>query len=151
MSDSVNLDEKLYELMRSKWDGTESLMLPPPVFKTLGGKVIALDLEAKTLTKRFPVQAKYQNPLGFMQGGIIAALIDNTVGPLAVLVAPPSVTTHFFTTYIRPVTPQDEIVTVFAEVVEQTRRTIMLRGRAYNAAGKTLVLGEATQRVVERP
>lgn len=145
-----DLDAQVLTLMRERMGDQQGLLIPPPIFIELGGTTIALDLEAKTMSKRFPVQARYQNPLGFMQGGIIAALIDNTIGPLSFLVGPPSVTTHFYTTYIRPVTPQDEYVVVHGEVVEQTRRTLMLRGRAVNAAGKTLVLGEATQRVVEQ-
>ncbi|MEL7435675.1 MAG: PaaI family thioesterase, partial [Chloroflexota bacterium] len=121
----------------------EKLILPPPVFEALGGKVLDFDLDAQTMRVQFPVEDRFRNPLGFLQGGIIAAMMDNTVGPLSFLVAPPSVTTQFNTTYIRPVTPQDKIVIVEAVVTERTRRNIYMTATALNEAGKTVAIGHA--------
>jgi len=47
------------------------------------GEVIDYDMEHETLTNRFPVLAEHLNPYGNIQGGIIAAAIDNTIGPLS--------------------------------------------------------------------
>ena len=58
--------------------------------------------EGQTLSVRFPVKERYQNAIGHMQGGMIVATIDNTLGPLSFLVAPPSVTTQLNTSVHPP-------------------------------------------------
>ncbi len=130
-------------------EAMSQIKLPPPVFVELGGEIIDVDITAKTMTVKFPVEDRFRNPLGFLQGGILSAMIDNTVGPLSFMIAPPSVTTQFNTTYLRPVTPQDKFLTVKAECTEQTRRQIFLTGTAYNMDGKTLCIAQATQQVVD--
>src|SRR5690606_535888 len=58
------------------------LEIPPRIFHLLGGHFTAFDADAASLSARFPVKQDYRNPLGFMQGGMIIAAIDNTMGPL---------------------------------------------------------------------
>lgn len=125
------------------------IKMPPPVFVELGGEITDVDIDAKTMTVKFPVEDRFRNPLGFLQGGILVAMIDNTVGPLSFMLAPPSVTTQFNTSYLRPVTPQDTFLTIKAVCIEQTRRQLFLQGTAYNMEGKTLCIAQATQQVVE--
>ena len=90
--------ERLVKLAQS-----DNLQIPPPVFTEMGGEILAFDPVAKSLTVRFPVQARYQNPMGYMQGGMIAAAVDNVIGPLSFLIAPPSVTKTLTMTYLRPI------------------------------------------------
>ena len=120
-----------------------TLELPPKVFVDMGGAFVAYE-EGRALTARFPMLARYQNPMGFMQGGIIAALIDNTIGPLSFLVAPPSVTAQLTITYVRPVMPDDAYVEVEGRVVERTRTQILLAARVSNPAGKLVAIAQAT-------
>ena len=67
-------------------------MIPPPVFTSMQGEFVDFDLEEGILVTRFPVRQDYLNPYGAMQGGMVAAAVDNTLGPLSMLVAPPNVT-----------------------------------------------------------
>ncbi|MCS6835890.1 MAG: PaaI family thioesterase [Anaerolineae bacterium] len=127
----------------------QGLKLPPPIFHELGAEVISFNAETATLVCRFPVQQRWQNPLGFMQGGMIAAVLDNTIGPLSFLVAPPSVTTHMSLTYLRPVTPQETHVVVTARLVERTRRLLVFGAQATDSAGRVLALCSATQQLLE--
>lgn len=120
-----------------------TLELPPKVFVDMGGAFVAYE-EGRALTARFPILARYQNPMGFMQGGIIAAVIDNTIGPLSFLVAPPSVTAQLNITYVRPVMPDDAYVEVEGRVVERTRTQILLAARVSNPAGKLVAIAQAT-------
>ena len=78
--------------------------IPPPVFVSMQAEVVAFDPEEASLTVRFPVLEKDLNPYHTMQGGMIAAAIDNTLGPLSMLVAPPNVTRQLEVTYSRPIT-----------------------------------------------
>jgi acyl-coenzyme A thioesterase PaaI-like protein len=45
-------------------------------------------VEGESMTVRFPFDVRFTNPMGVMQGGMIAAAIDNALGPLSYLVAP---------------------------------------------------------------
>lgn len=124
------------------------LLLPPPVFTTMQGEILEVDLEARTLKAKFPNLPAYYNPMGYMQGGIIATLMDNTMGPLSFMVAPPSVTTQLNTSYLRPVTQQDEFVYVTATVDEMTRRQLFMSARATNTEGKVFAMTYATCMII---
>lgn len=147
---SVGQPLDIVALMRQRLGAAvEGLKLPPPIFHELGAEVISFDAEAASLVCRFAVQERWQNPLGFMQGGMIAAVLDNTIGPLSFLIAPPSVTTQMNLTYLRPVTPQEAYITVTARLVERTRRLLVFSAQAAGSDGKTLVVCSATQQLME--
>ena len=100
------------------------LKLPPPIFTDMEAEVIDLDMAAKTLTVRFPVQARYQNPMGYMQGGMIAAAIDNVIGPLSFIVAEPNVTKSMEVQYLRPISDKIKQITVVAAFAGQQEREL---------------------------
>jgi len=100
------------------------LQLPPPIFTEMEGEFVAIDLVEKTLTVRFPVQKRYQNPMGYMQGGMIAAAIDNAIGPLSFMVAAPNVTKTMEVTYLRPISESIKQITVVAAFTGQHEREL---------------------------
>lgn len=120
------------------------LEMPPRVFHFLGGHFSAFDEATSTLTARFPVRPEYRNPIGFMQGGMLVAAIDNTMGPLCFLCGFLGVSTQINTTFVRPVTPAEEWVEVEARIVERTQTLAQVYAVARNGAGKTTVLCQAT-------
>jgi acyl-coenzyme A thioesterase PaaI-like protein len=61
---------------------------------------------------------------GYMQGGIVSAAIDNTVGPLSMLVAPPSVTRKKKVKYLVPVGADVDFIYVTARFLEQKKRLL---------------------------
>ena len=130
--------------------GAAGLTLPPPVFAEFGGTFVAFDEAAGTLRVRFPVLEQYQNPMGHLQGGVLTALIDNAIGPLSYLVAPPSATTELTTTYLRPVPPDAGPLEVEARLVERAGRHLVLDARVTDAAGETVALGRATCQILRR-
>ena len=121
-------------------DGVE---VPPKIFVDMDGEFVAFE-ERKAITIRFPVKARYQNPLGMMQGGMITAAMDNAYGPLSFMVGPPSVTTHMHTEFLKAVTPDDAYIDVEARVVEITRRLLYLSARVTNPNGEVVALGTAS-------
>jgi uncharacterized protein (TIGR00369 family) len=150
MTPSTLTDELLAQMRANALSGMPvgmadgvTLELPPKVFVDMGGAFVAFE-EGRALTVRFPNLARYQNPMGFVQGGIIAAVIDNTIGPLSFLVAPPSVTAQLNLTYVRPLTPDDAFIEVEGRVVERTRTQILLAARVSNPAGKLVAIAQAT-------
>ena len=112
--------QRMGEMMAS-----DQLKLPPPIFTDMAGEYVAMDLKAKTMTVRFPVQERYQNPMGYMQGGMIAAAIDNAIGPLSFMVAEPNVTKTLEITYLRPIKANVSGITVVASFESQNGRELI--------------------------
>lgn len=140
--------EAILARLKQRFPGVP-LNFPPPCFTTMGGEFLVFDAQAKRLRVRFPVKGEFENPMGYMQGGLIVGAIDNTVGPLTFLVAPPSVTTQMNTTYIRPITPDLSHFEVEAVVTEQTRRLLFVDAVVY-AGEKQLAQARASCMVMEQ-
>lgn len=132
------------------------LRVPPPVFTDM--QVEVLDYrpgEAEThvgarLTVRLPILERYQNPMGHVQGGVIAAMVDNAVGPLSYLVAPPSATTQMTVTYFAPLTPDLAHVDVTATLTHRAGRTLVIDAEVSGPDGALLAAARAAQQVVRR-
>ena len=126
MEDRAVLTSSIMEIIHRKLgERCDDFLIPPPVFDAMQGEFLAFDVEASLLTARFPVLEKYLNPYGSMQGGMLAAAIDNTLGPLSMLVAPPNVTRRLEMKYSRPVTIDCQYVTVEAKFLG--RRGLQLK------------------------
>jgi uncharacterized protein (TIGR00369 family) len=81
----------------------DTFTLPPHCFAMADGRI--LDWQPGiSLKASFPVRESYENPAGVMQGGFIAAMVDNTFGPFSFLEAKkPTSTLEMNFTYVRPV------------------------------------------------
>ena len=56
--------------------------LPPPrVADTLGVKFTNVDSDAGTIEVEFQGKPEFTNPVGNIQGGFLAAMLDDTMGP----------------------------------------------------------------------
>jgi uncharacterized protein (TIGR00369 family) len=121
--------------------------LPPPCLLDMQAEPVEY-LEGERLVMRFPVLARYQNPFGYMQGGFVLAALDNTIGPFSFLIAPPSVTGQITINFVRPVTPDQTHLTCEATVLERTRKTLYLTGRAFGSDGKLAAIAQATCQVL---
>ena len=143
------MDEKTLNYLTNNIPQVPGLELPPKIFLDMEGEILEMDLDARTIKAKFPVKPRYQNPMGYMQGGMITAAIDNTMGPLSFMVAPPSVTTQLNTSFIRPVKPDDEFIYVEAQVTELTRRQLFMTAQVKNAEDKVLTICHATFAIME--
>ena len=56
----------------------------PPVAALWRGELVSHDPTAGVLCVRFPTQPNYANPGGMVMGGIVTAMLDDTMGPLVV-------------------------------------------------------------------
>ena len=130
-------------------DRVAAYAFPPPVFVAMQGQLLAFNLEAGTLTARFPVQTSYLNPYGTMQGGMIAAAVDNTLGPLSVLVAPPNVTRRLEMIYGRPVTPGMGHIVVTAQLLAREDRWLHFRAEVRDPAGRRLARAKASHWILD--
>ncbi|MGD9872817.1 MAG: PaaI family thioesterase [Kiritimatiellia bacterium] len=101
-----------------------SLNYPPPVFAAMKGEMLDFDLEQGTLTNRFPVLQEYLNPYNSLQGGIISTLLDDTIGPLSLLVAPANFTRNLEVKFRKTVTPDLGFVIVTAKFTGRDGRQL---------------------------
>ena len=139
----------LLELLRSKLgEKFDNYQIPPPVFVDMQGKFVHFDAEEGCLITRFPVLERYCNPYGTMQGGMLAAAIDNTLGPLSMLVAPPNVTRRLEITYNRSVSPEMGHITIEAQFVEADEKKLYLSARVRDPDGNLLARASATHWIV---
>ena len=144
----MNADKNaLFEKLLKQVGSIPGVEIPPKIFIEMQGKVIQY-VEKKSITVRFPNQPKYQNPMGYMQGGVIVAAVDNTFGPLSFLVAPPSATTQINTQYIRPVLPEDKFIEVTAFLVERTKTQILMRAEVTNERQKLIAISQSTHQII---
>ena len=130
-------------------DRMEDYAFPPPVFVAMEGEIVTFDLEAGSLSARFPVLESYLNPYGTMQGGMVAAAIDNTLGPLSVLIAPPNVTRRLEVTYSRPPTEEMGYILVHARLLDRQERLMFFRADVRNRDGLRLARAKATHWILD--
>jgi acyl-coenzyme A thioesterase PaaI-like protein len=130
-------------------DRIDEFMLPPPVFHFMHGEVLDFDPVSARLKVRFPVLEDYLNPYGAMQGGLVAAAADNTLGPLSMLVAPPNVTRNLDMKFSHPVTPDLEYIIVEARLQEQDGRWLKFSAEIRDQGGKLLARARALHWIIE--
>jgi uncharacterized protein (TIGR00369 family) len=63
------------------WKRFDGRMPPPPCGKTLGTEIVQVDSERGIIEITFEARAEFLNPAGNVQGGFLAAMLDDTMGP----------------------------------------------------------------------
>ncbi len=124
-----------------------SLQNPPNCYRFMRGEYRAYESRT-SLTVSFPVLPEYHNPVGAMQGGLITAAVDNTIGPLSYLAArAPCTTLDLHTQYLRSVAA-DDTITVTARVISRGSQTLTFSADVVNGKGKLIARASATMLVV---
>ena len=142
-------DHSLFDLIHKKTGiNPEGLFLPPPCFVTLKGEFLDYDEENKIMKTRFPILDEFLNPFSTLQGGIVAAVIDNTIGPLSMLVASPSVTREMRVKYSRPVTMDIEYLYVEARLLEKEGKRLKLTAMVRDSTKKLYARADSVHIIV---
>lgn len=107
----------------------------PACFAAMEGEIVEYDKDKNELTCTFPVKAEYLNPMQGMQGGFIAAALDNVFGPLSLIIGgKPSVTVQMQVTYHRPVHLGEKLI-ITAQALRKGHKMIYMEAHAYNDTG----------------
>jgi uncharacterized protein (TIGR00369 family) len=125
----------------------EGLIETPPADVLLGWK--ALSLEPGHVRVRYTARPEFTNPTGAIQGGFLAAMLDDAMGPAlfttlhAEQFAP---TVELKVNFMRPARPG----TIIAEgrIVHRTRTLAFLEGTLSTEDGDLIATGTATARIV---
>jgi uncharacterized protein (TIGR00369 family) len=64
------------------WQIQDGRLPPPKAAATLGIQILSVSPDAGTIEVEFDGKPEFTNPAGQIQGGFLAAMLDDTVGPL---------------------------------------------------------------------
>jgi uncharacterized protein (TIGR00369 family) len=120
----------------------------PPSAKLLGWEFEDIDLERGWIKIRFLARSEFLNPAGTVQGGILSAMIDDTMGPLLFAMSggksvPSTIDLHVH--FLKPVL--EGPVTVEAEVTQMGKTIAFVEGRLFNAQGDLAARGVSSCRI----
>jgi acyl-coenzyme A thioesterase PaaI-like protein len=112
-------------------------------------ELLDFDPDSGQLKIRFPVLEQYLNPYGVMQGGMVAAAVDNTLGPLSMLVAPPNVTRTLDMKFSQPVNLDLENIIVEVKLLERAGRRLKFSAEVRDQSGRLLARARALHWILE--
>ncbi len=111
------------------WDFVAGRADPPPIAALLGFDLVAVDPDAGTIEVGFTATDQFRNPVGDVQGGILGAMLDDTLGPCLVATLGPeqwAPTLELHTHFLAPARVGRLLGR--ARVVQRGRRVAFLAG-----------------------
>jgi uncharacterized protein (TIGR00369 family) len=127
------------------WDIVAGRRDPPSVAVLLGWDLVAVDPDAGTIEVSFTATDQFLNPVGDVQGGILAAMLDDTLGPALVATleatewAP---TIDLQVQFLRPAKPGE--LRGHGRVVRRGKGIAFLAGELRNADGDLVATATAS-------
>jgi uncharacterized protein (TIGR00369 family) len=122
----------------------------PPSSKLLGWRL--LDVRPRDGWARIGFDGKkdFCNPAGFIQGGILSAMLDDTMGPAVFAMTEGRLYTATITMTVNFLSPaKPGPITGEAEVTQLGRTIVFLQGRLTAEDGTVLATATASARLVE--
>jgi uncharacterized protein (TIGR00369 family) len=134
------------------WDVLEGRATPPPAAVLLGWELVAVDPEAGTIEMAFEATEQFLNPFGSVQGGLLAAMLDDTLGPALVATLGPgesAPTTDLHVQFLRPARPGRLVSR--GRIVRQGRDVGFMAGELIDANGEIVAVATATAQIRRPP
>ncbi len=121
----------------------------PPCGRTLGWKLVAQDAERGWVRIEFEARPEFANPAGYIQGGFLAAMLDDSMGPAALVKSNGKLFTASIdmnVSFLAPARPGK----LFAEgrVVQLGKSIGYLEAELFDADGKLLARATSSARLV---
>jgi uncharacterized protein (TIGR00369 family) len=121
----------------------------PPCAELLGWHVLDASARDGWIRVGFEGRREFTNPAGFIQGGFLAAMLDDTMGPAMFIMGDgklftPTIDLHV--SFIAPAKPGPIIGE--GQVVQAGKSVAFLEGRLTDASGALLARATATARLV---
>ena len=127
------------------WDAMEGRAPMPPAAEVLGWKLVSIDPGAGTIEVAFAATDQMLNPIGLIQGGFLAAMLDDTMGPALVATLGPGLfapTADLQVQFLRPARPGR--LTGRGRVVRRGKDVAFLAGELTDESGQIVAAATAT-------
>lgn len=133
------------------WEAAEGRAPLPPAAVALGWKLLAINPEEGTIEVEFTAGEAFLNPAGVVQGGFLAAMLDDTMGPALVAGLEPgdfAPTTDLHVQFLRPARAGRLVGR--GRVVRRGRDVAFLAGELVDEQGAVVAVGTATAQIRAR-
>jgi uncharacterized protein (TIGR00369 family) len=130
------------------WDAMAGRMPLPPAAVTLSFELLRVDPDAGELEAAFTAPESFLNPAGDVQGGFLAAMLDDTMGPALVATLEPgewAPTLELKVSFLRPARPGRLLGS--GRVVHRAGGVAFLAGELRDDSGRLLATATATARI----
>ena len=127
------------------WDVMEGRAPRPPAAEVLGWELVSIDPDAGTIEVAFTATDQFLNPVGVIQGGFLAAMLDDTMGPALVATLGPgrfAPTADLHVQFLRPARPGR--LTGRGRVVRRGKDVAFLAGELLDESGQIVAVATAT-------
>ena len=131
------------------WDVMEGRRAQPPAAALLGFELIEIDESKGTIRVRFTARPEFTNPIGIVQGGFVAAMLDDTLGPALQSTLGPdqfAPTLELKVNFVSPAKPG--VFVADGRVVARGGSIAFLAGELRTEDGTLVATATATARVV---
>jgi uncharacterized protein (TIGR00369 family) len=131
------------------WETVAGQRAAPPAAAALGWTVSWVAPERGEIEICFEAGKGFTNPVGKVQGGFLAAMLDDTLGPALVATLPDgqfAVTLELKVSFLRPASPGR--ITGTGRVVHRGGSIGFVAGELRSEAGEVLATATATFRIV---
>jgi uncharacterized protein (TIGR00369 family) len=131
------------------WKAVRGDVPPAPAAKLLGWKVLEATPDSGRIRVQYDAPSSLANPLGTVQGGFVAAMLDDTLGPSLATTLEKNefgVTIELKTNFVRPAKPG--ILVGEGRVVHRGSSIAFVEGTLVDADGQLVATTTATMRIV---
>ncbi|MEV4107057.1 PaaI family thioesterase [Nonomuraea sp. NPDC049695] len=130
------------------WEMVAGRMAPPPAAETLGWELLSIDPDQGTIEVAFQASERFVNPVGVIQGGFLAAMLDDTLGPALVATLPegqfaPTLDLHV--QFLRPARPGRLVGR--GRVVRRGSQVCFMSGELLGPDGEPVAVATATAQI----
>ncbi len=117
----------------------------PPCSDTLGMRLAEVDQDQKRIRMDFDVSPSFANPTGAIQGGFIAAMMDEAMSTCVIIASNVTMTAptlEMKTSYLRRLMPGPAHVD--AQILPMGRSAAFMEAECFDADGKLVAKATAT-------
>jgi uncharacterized protein (TIGR00369 family) len=130
------------------WEFLAGRQPAPPAAAALGWALSRVDPDRGEIEVRFDASG-FANPVGNVQGGFLAAMLDDTLGPALVATLPAdqfAVTLDLNVSFLRPARPGP--ITGTGRVLHRGGSVAFLAGELRDGSGEVVAAATATARII---
>jgi uncharacterized protein (TIGR00369 family) len=138
----ANADQSFRDMVEGKSSG-------PPASRLLGWRCLQIDPENGTIAVEFQPRGEFLNPARTIQGGFVAAMLDDTMSPAVYAMLEPgefNTTLEFKVSFVRPAKLGRLVAK--ARVVHRGRSIAFAESELRDAEGQLLATATATMKIV---